>query len=91
MDCPHPLDRFQFDNDAVLDDEIRPKPFIETQALIHDRYRDLPANIKLLRPQLVCEHRFVNRLKQTRPKSYMDVVGSIDDASGYIVLLAHAS
>ncbi len=74
-----PVDRFDFDDHAVVDDQVQAETTFETKPLIDDRDHELLLQRVASKRQLMDETRFVNRLKQTRSQRPMDLEGGIDD------------
>jgi len=73
------FDGLEFEQHFVVDDQIAAKAFVKFEVVVNNRDADLRRNLEPTLSQLVSQHFFVNRLKQTRAKSSMNLKAGIDD------------
>jgi hypothetical protein len=79
------LDRFQFNHDAFLDDQIGPEAFVERQVFIPNGHGHLSPYSKPALKEFFLQHGFVNTLQQPRSQGHVDFHRSIDDCPGDVV------
>ena len=63
-----PLDRFDFDEQPIADDEIDAERGVEVQSLEIDRDRALPLDLLSEAGELARQHSLVDAFKQSTPK-----------------------
>ena len=71
MERQKPLDGFEFDDDAAIDDHIHSKSGIDDKIFIFHWGRHLKINKQTTASQLVRQASFVNGLQKAGPKSAM--------------------
>jgi hypothetical protein len=79
VDCVKRRDRFHFHDYTIIDDQVRPKPFIEPDPIPCDWNRDLSFHQIAMFAQFMCEGNFVHDLEDTWPEPSVEPVGSVDD------------
>jgi hypothetical protein len=79
VDCVKRCDRFHFHDYTTIDNQVRPKPFVEPESVPSDRNRDLSFDWIAVFAQFMCEGNFVHDLENAWPKPTVEPVGSIDD------------
>lgn len=78
-------DRLHFYQDAVVDDQIGPKAFVEPDYVPRDRNRNLSLNQVAVLSQLMRERDFVNDFKYSGPETGVQAVGRVNDVGGNII------
>ena len=82
-DC---LDGLQFNDHQVLDNQIGFERLFNVNCFIVDRNGMLIHHLKTTLPQFIKENSLINRLKQSRPESRVDLERSINDLPRNLVL-----
>lgn len=77
MDRGHPLDRLDFNDEALVDDNVGPKAFSKSLAVIFNQDRLLPLNWQSNPKEAICENRLVNGFQKARPKLLVDLETAI--------------
>jgi hypothetical protein len=80
------LDRFEFDKNEMVDDQIGAKADVESQVIPNQRYGLFPLDGEPALGQLVSENRLIDRLQQPWPKPSMYVNGHFDDRSAQFIV-----
>src|SRR5580700_1062692 len=80
MQAQELLDSFDFDNDALADDEIETIPCVQGHPVIDDRQNDLATHGNAARQEFVREALLIGRLKQTWAESPVHLQGSVHHA-----------
>ncbi len=73
------LNRFDFDDYEILDDEVRTKADLDAGAVIDDRDGLLPGNVQAATLQLEREDGFVDGLQEAGTEGRVHAVGGIYD------------
>lgn len=73
------VDRFQFDNDQVLDDQVHPECQWNFEVLVHNVKTYLPSTVQPTKPKFMDEAGFISRFKQARPELFLDLDRGADD------------
>ena len=81
------LDRFQFDDHAILDDNIEPVSTIQAQALVSHGQINLPRKRQSADVQFMAEALLVRRLQKTRPEFSVHINGGTNDCLSEFLLL----
>jgi hypothetical protein len=79
MDWVQRRDGFHFHQDAIVDDEVRAKAFIEPHPIPYDRNRNLSFDEIAVFAQFVGEGNFLHDLENARTEPAVKPVGSIYD------------
>ena len=81
------LGGLEFDDDLMLNDQIGAEALVERDTVETNGNRHLAEDVKTAFLQAMAEEDFVNRLKQSRAKFRMQLVGLIDnDAADFVDL-----
>lgn len=73
------LDRLQFHNHAILNDEIRAKTLVEPQSVEHNGDRFLAFDLQAPLLEFARWDDFVYRFQQSWTKRRVDMIGCVDD------------
>ncbi len=73
----HILDRLQFNDDTIVDEQVQPQTGIETKIVIGQRNRELSLNRKAPTFQLVYKARLVNGFKQSWPQRRVNLESGV--------------
>lgn len=73
-----PLNRFQFYNKAVLDQQIYPKAFGQSSSLKNNINRPLPINFNASRSEAIGQNDFIRRFEQSGPNFLVNMKSTID-------------
>ena len=65
----HPFDRFQFQDNPAIDDDVCPEAFVEPDPFVLDRYRYLSLNLQPSILQLPDQNNLVNHFEKAGPSS----------------------
>lgn len=79
MDGSKLLDRFDFDDQRALDDQVCPEALRENDAVIFNRDRHLPVDIEARFAEHRCKYRLVDGLEQTGSQVSVKAETAIDD------------
>jgi hypothetical protein len=72
------LDRLHLDHDAAIDDEVRPEPALEPQAIVREWHDTLPLNPVPAPLEFLREQFLINRFKQSRSQRDVKLVRGVD-------------
>ena len=79
------FDRFDFNDDAVFDDQVRSKSYFNLDAFIDNGDRLLPDDAQSPLFELIRQDYFVDRLQQSWSQAGVNTVGRVHDLLGYFV------
>lgn len=85
MDRQKFLNRFQFDDKMIGDQQIDPKSLFEVTALISNRQDHLPLARDACFPQLICETCFVHRFQKSGAQGTMNFNRTTDNQTGQLI------
>ena len=85
------FDRLDVHHDQTANNQIQPKPGIDTPVSIQNRQRHLPTERNIPSLQLMGKALLVNRLQQSRPEHAMNRERRIDDLAGNQIRLSRRS
>ncbi len=74
-----PLDRFQFDYQSTIHDEIDSVPTIQPNGFVDDRQRPMPVECQSAYAQFIGEALFIGGFEQPRTKMAMDLDSRSDN------------
>jgi hypothetical protein len=86
VDWGKDLDRFDFHNDFVFNDQIGPEAGFDADTIINHWNRRLARRPETSPAKFIRQNRMVDRFQQARPQPDMDVEGAVDDLFGDGVL-----
>ncbi len=75
----HNLNRLQFDDDTIVDQQVQPQTGLETKIVIGHWNRELPLSRKGPTFQLVYKARLITGFKQSWPKRRVNLESSVDN------------
>jgi hypothetical protein len=78
-------DRFHFYEQAIVNNQVRAKAFVEPDSIPSDRNRDLSFHDVAMLAQFVRERDFVNDFKYSGPETGVQAVGRVNDVGGNII------
>jgi len=84
-----PLNRFDFDEQSLVNKEIDTKSGVKGHAVKMNVYRPLSRNPKSHSPQLARQNSFINALKQPRPQIAVHMQRNIENGSTDFVYILH--
>src|SRR5437868_12382896 len=73
------LDRFQFQNQLALHDEIRAEALVKFQLVVTKRNGDLPADLEPTFHKFILKNASVNRFQESRSQTRVDVITRVDN------------
>jgi hypothetical protein len=79
------LDRFDFDDQTVIDQEVDLERPGKAHPVVFDVDRHLPGDLVTTTFERGSEHRFINRFEQSRPKIPVDADSGVNDVSADLV------
>ena len=87
VDRIDPIDRLEFHDDLIGDQQVDAVPGVDSEPSIRDRQSQLTLDVDLARREFVGQTRFVRRLEQPWAERSVNLNGCPDDLTGQ--LLAH--
>ena len=78
-----PIDRFQFDQQLIADQQVGTEARVDSQFAISDRNELLPLDCQSSLHKDVRQHGLISRFQQTRPKLLMNLQPCIDRDRGH--------
>ncbi len=89
MDGSVALDRFDLNDQPILDNQVGPKCVRNHDAVQRDRDGLLSLNTQSGALQIGSQEHFINRLEQPRPKPLMDLKSGIDRETCELLKITH--
>jgi len=72
------VQRFQFEDDEILDDQIGPEPFVEMEVVVLKRDRHFAKDTQPQLGEFLLEDLSANRFEQPRSQPHVDAVARVD-------------